>query len=103
MEKRDSQGNLQDMYDTAFSIMNLISSFGLIHDRWSEAKNVTYDDLENLLKYVKDIKDDYFKYFKLTSKHTKEAGTLRHNVETNLDELQIKIEDLQEGNGDDND
>lgn len=97
MKKHGSPGHAQDMYDTAFSIMELLADTQPIRATWSDNKKVTNLDLDTLKYELNNLAQRITDYSNLMSKkNTKKSRKVLSELNDCLNKCTEWVEEMRE-------
>ena len=98
MEKHGSPGYAQDMYNVAFSIMELLADTQPIRATWSNNKRVTNLDLDSLKYDLDKLTLKINNYSELMSKkNTKKSRRVLSELNDCLNKCTEWVEEMKEG------
>lgn len=97
MEKHGSPGHAQDMYDTAFHIMELLADTQPIRATWSNTKKVTNLDLDSLKYDLDKLTQRLTDYSNLMSKkNTKKSRLVLSELNDCLNKCVEWVDEMKE-------
>ena len=98
MKKHGSPGHAQDMYNTAFSIMELLADTQPIRATWSDNKKVTNLDLDSLKYDLDKLSLTITEYSNLMSKkNTKKSKQVLSELNDCLNKCTEWVQEMKEG------